>query len=319
MDSDNVDLFESLHELLDILGGVGGTVGREVDVRHDSIVVNQYAILRQPFGRMMHEMGESAYECFQHASKCRFDPRVVGVVALQWHGGVPAVNDRDMKMAGSRGRYRLGRGVPIGAVLTDQAGMSFDDGRAARRVVLVLSPTRRLRGGFGGPSGLSRRWVSEAALGPRLNARSGGVPLIKALIMLVELAFRMGAGAIFIETALIGGGRGAHGAVDARTIGSAEAVDAVEWCPFAFSGRRCETFSFPFSFPASLPGGVAKDWGVGAIVRVRWARRSRGFLHGVGPSGGGSGVRCALLGLHGVVRSGGGSGVRCALLGPRPQ
>ena len=109
MDSDNVDLFESLHELLDIFGGVDGTVGRRGDVRHDSVVVNKYAILRQPFGRMTHEIGESACEFLHHASKCRFDPRVVGVVALQWHGGVPAVNDRDMEMAGSRGRYRRGR------------------------------------------------------------------------------------------------------------------------------------------------------------------------------------------------------------------
>ena len=45
-------------------------------------------------------------------------------------------------------------------------------------------------------------------------------------------------------------------------------------------GESCVTFSFPFSFPAPLPGGVAKDWGAGAIVWVRWVRRSRGFRHG---------------------------------------
>ena len=188
MDGDNVGLFESLHELLDILGGVDVTVNY---VRHDSVVVNKYAILRQAFGRESHEIGESACEFLHHASKCRFDPRVVGVVALQWHGGVPAVNDRDMEMAGSRGRYRRGRGVPIGAVLTDQAGMSIDGGRAARRVVLVLSPTRRLRGGFGEGIGLKRWESSEAAPGARLNARCGGVPLLQAFVMLVELAFRM--------------------------------------------------------------------------------------------------------------------------------
>ena len=84
--------------------------------------------------------------------------------------------------------------MPIGAVLTDQAGMSFDGaGRTARRVVLVLSPTRRLRGRFGEGIGLKRWESSGAAPGARLNAGSGGVPLIKILIMLVELAFHIGA------------------------------------------------------------------------------------------------------------------------------
>ena len=163
-----------------------------------SWLVNKYASLRQAFGREADEVGESACEFLRHASKCSFNPRVFGVVALHWHRGVPAVNDRDMESAVIRGR-----GLPIGAVLTDRAmrtgrGRNFAGGYAARRVVLVRSPTRRFRGGlrFGGLSGLSGdglRWVSEAAPGARLNARSGGVPLIKALIMLVELAFRMGA------------------------------------------------------------------------------------------------------------------------------
>ena len=230
----------------------------QCDVRHDSVVVNKYAILRQPFGRMMLEMGESACECFHHASKCRFDPRVVGVVALQWHGGVPAVNDRDMKMAGSRGRYRRGRGVPIGTVLTDQAGMSFDDGRAARRVVLVLSPTRRLRGGFGGLSGL-RRWErSGVAPGARLNAINGGVPLIKALIMLVELAFRMGAGAILIETALIGGFVGRT--VPWTPVPSVARRRSTLWngVPLPFPAVGAKPFPFPFPFPPPFPGGARR-------------------------------------------------------------
>ena len=54
-------------------------------------------------------------------------------------------------------------------------------------------PTRRLRGGFGEGIGLKRWESSGAAPGARLNARSGGVPLIKVLIMLVELAFHIGA------------------------------------------------------------------------------------------------------------------------------
>ena len=179
MDDDNVSLFESLHELLDICDGVGVTIGRGGDVLSDSLVVNKYATIRQPFGREAHEVGKSACEFLRHASKGSFDPRVLGVVALRWHGGVPAVNDRDTKSAVIRGR-----GLPIGAVLTDRAmrtgrGRNFAGGYAARRVVLIRSPTRRLWGGFrfGGLNGLSGdglRWVSEAAPGPRLNARSGG-------------------------------------------------------------------------------------------------------------------------------------------------
>ena len=198
MDADNVGLFESLHELIDRSINVGGTVGRGSDVLLDSLVVKKYAILRQAFGREAHEVGESACEFLRHASKGSFNPRVLGVVALQWHRGVPAVNDREIESAVIRWR-----GLPIGSVLTDRAnrtgrGRNFVGGYTARRVVLVRSPTRRLWGGFrfGGLSGLSGeglRWVSEAAPGSRLNARSGGVPLIKALIMLVELAFRMGA------------------------------------------------------------------------------------------------------------------------------
>ena len=146
MDADNVGLFESLHELIDRSINVGGTVGRGGDVLLDSLVVKKYAILRQAFGREAHEVGESACEFLRHASKGSFNPRVLGVVALQWHRGVPAVNDGGIESAVIRWR-----GLPIGSVLTDRAmrtgrGRNFAGGYAARRVVLVRSPTGRLRG-----------------------------------------------------------------------------------------------------------------------------------------------------------------------------
>ena len=101
---------ESLHELIDkYFGGEGVAVGRGGKVLRDSLMVNKYTILRQPLGREGHEVGESACEFLRHGSKGMFDPRVVGAVALRWHGGVPAVNDRDMESAGIRGR-----GHPIG-------------------------------------------------------------------------------------------------------------------------------------------------------------------------------------------------------------
>ena len=114
MDDDSVGLFESLHELIDICSGVGVTVGRGGDVLRDSLVVNKYAILRGSLGREAHEVGESACEFLRHASKGSFNPRVLGVVTLQWHRGVPAVNDREMESAVIRWR-----GLPIGSVLTD--------------------------------------------------------------------------------------------------------------------------------------------------------------------------------------------------------
>ena len=109
MDDDNGCLFESLHELIDNFGGEGVAVGRGGKVLRDSLMVNKYTILRRPLGRVGHEEGESACEFLRHGLKGMFDPRVVGVVALRWHGGVPAVNDRDMESAGIRGR-----GHPIG-------------------------------------------------------------------------------------------------------------------------------------------------------------------------------------------------------------
>ena len=142
MDDDNVGLFERLHELIYMFRGVGVAVGRGGNVLRDSLVVNKYAILRQAFGRESHELGESACEFLRDASKGTFNPRVLGVVALQWHRGIPAVNDRDTKSAVIRGR-----GLPIGAVLIDRAmrtarGRNFAGGYTAWRVVLVRSPTR---------------------------------------------------------------------------------------------------------------------------------------------------------------------------------
>jgi len=103
--------------------------------------------------------------------------------------------------------------------------------------------------------------VRQTPLGAQLSASGGGVPLGEASVVLVELLFRVGAGAILVETALIRRSRGAYVAVNARTVGGAEAVCAEHWrftfsrreCA-AFSRRRCATFSFSFSFPAPLPG-----------------------------------------------------------------
>lgn len=118
-------------------------------------------------------------------------------------------------------------------------------------------------------------------LGARLSVSGGGVPLVEAAVMLVELLFRVGARAIPVETALIRRSRGAYVTVNARTVGGAEAVRAEHW-RFAFSRRgcatfsrrRCATFSFSFSFPAPLSGvhGWSAPWSACTIVRVRWIR-----------------------------------------------
>ena len=143
-------------------------------------------------------------------------------------------------------------------------------------LLLDWTPRRRPQRLAGGEGASGYAGASDA-LGPQLSASGGGVPLGEVSVVLVELLFRVGAGAILVETALIRRSRGAYVAVNARTVGGAEAVCAEHWrftfsrrgCA-AFSRRRCATFSFSFSFPVPLPG--VHGWSACTIVRVRWVR-----------------------------------------------
>ena len=194
MDDENICLFESLQEGIDVFEREVVAVGRGGKVLRDSLVVNKYPPLRRPLGREGHKLVEPPCEFVRHISKGRFDPRVLGIHgSLAWEGSVPPVDDRSLGGNRSRGRQ-------VRAVLMDRETFICDGGRAARREWLHNPSARRLWVRFrgGGLNGIWRvrgfrdvRGVSKAPLGAHLSATVGGVPLGEALVVLVKLLFRV--------------------------------------------------------------------------------------------------------------------------------